>query len=147
MVDNGTGIATEVQITDIWVNLDDNGMVDADEQLVASETATAGVASNDGGTMTAIADGLGWEIDGGGGGTAGNDGDNDFITIVTEFGYNRIDITGIGDDANKDTFDILLGSVAVPTPYNIDFDVYAMSFDEDDDFSNIETLDVTLNFV
>src|SRR5262249_16422180 len=106
-------LGQEVQITGIVVN----GQV-----LVGPNAVT--VNSNDpapGGPVTAIANGLGYELHGLGGGSGGQVNDNDTVQIITASGYSRIDISGIGNDAPKDTFDILLQSVAVPTPLNITF--------------------------
>ena len=127
----GAGAAVEVQITSILVN----GV----EVIGAGLTD---VPSNDGGYVTALPQGLGYELHGLGGGTGENDADNDSITIVTAHGYNRIDITGIGEDANMDTFDMLLESVAVPTPFDITFAVQADLTDEDGDGTTAVNLDV-----
>lgn len=127
----------EVQITGILVN---------GQTLVGSGGAP--VPSNDpapGGNVTATASGLGYELHGLGGGTGGNAADNDFITISTNSGYARIDISGIGNDANKDTFDILLESIAIPTPFDITFSVQADLTDEDGDGTPPADLDVTLD--
>jgi hypothetical protein len=83
------------------------------------------VNSNDtapGGPVTAVASGMVYELHGLGGGSGGQANDNDTVRINTASGYSRIDISGIGNDASKDTFDILLQSVAVPTPFEIIFD-------------------------
>ena len=73
------------------------------------------------------------------------DGDNDTVTIITASGYSRIDISGIGNDASKDTFDILLQSVAVPTPFDITFDTQANLTDLDGDTTTAVPLHVTLD--
>ncbi|WP_137896124.1 hypothetical protein [Ramlibacter sp. 2FC] len=124
----------ELQITGILIN----GNV-----LVGPGGAP--VASNDGGTVTAVSSGLGYELHGLGGGTAGSSADNDTVTIITASGYTRIDISGIGNDNNKDTFDILLKSIAVPVSYDINFSVQAQLTDEDGDSSAAASLDVTLD--
>ena len=111
-------------------------------------SASAPVPSNDpspGGNVTATASGLGYELHGLGGGTSGSTADNDFVTIITAGGYSRIDISGIGNDANKDTFDILLESVAIPTPFDTTFAVQADLTDEDGDGTTPVNLDVTLD--
>src|SRR5262249_59346209 len=90
------------------------------------------------------ASGLGYELHGLGGGSAGQANDNDTVRIFTASGYSRIDISGIGNDTNKDTFDILLSSVAVPTPFNITFQTQANLTDKDGDTTTASTLNVTL---
>ncbi len=127
--------ATEVQITGILVN----GQV-----LVGAGGAPR--ASNDGTTITAVANGLGYDLHGLGGGNAGDGDDNDTVTIITGApGYTRIDIAGTGADANKDTFDILLQSVAIPTSFDITFSTQAQMADFDADLSAAATLNVTLD--
>jgi hypothetical protein len=125
---------TELQITGILVN---------GSTLVGSGGAP--VPSNDGTTVTAVASGLGYELHGLGGGTGGSNSDNDTVTIITADGYTRIDISAIGNDANKDTFDILLKSIAVPVSFDIDFSVQASLTDEDGDTSAAANLDVSLD--
>ncbi len=125
----------EVQITGVEIN---------DTLLTIDGSST--VPSNDGTFVSATAAGLGIILDGLGGGTAGSTADNDSVTIITDTGYHRIDITGIGEDANKDTFDILLGSVSVPLPYNVEFTTQAYLMDEDDDRSSNADLDVVLDY-
>jgi hypothetical protein len=126
----------EVQITGILIN----GQV-----LVGPGGAP--VPSHDpapGGNVTATVSGLGYELHGLGGGNSGSSADNDTVTIKTASGYSRIDISGIGNDANKDTFDILLQSVAIPTPFNIDFSTAANLTDADGDTTTQSTLGVHL---
>jgi hypothetical protein len=125
---------TEVEITGIQIN---------GTTLVGSGGAP--VASNDGTTVTATDIGLGYILRGLGGGTGGSTADNDTVTIITSAGYARIDITGIGQDLAKDTFDILLKSLAVPTPRDITFAVQAALTDEDGDTSAPANLNVTLD--
>lgn len=128
----------EVQITGILVN----GQV-----LVGAGAVT--VNSNDpspGGAVTAVASGAGYELHGLGGGTSGSTADNDTVTILTgSGGYTRIDISAIGNDENKDTFDILLKSLAIPTPYDTTFTVQANLTDEDGDTTAASNLNVTLD--
>jgi len=102
------------------------------------------VPSNDGGNVTANASGLGYELHGLGGGTSGSTTDNDTVTIITASGYQRIDISGIGNDANKDTFDILLQSVALPTPFDIVINTQANLTDADGDSTAASQLEVHL---
>ncbi|MXQ08414.1 hypothetical protein GQ651_11205 [Alphaproteobacteria bacterium GH1-50] len=132
---------TEVEITSLEVN----GTVLSFD--VGGETSILG---NDGTTVEIFDDTTydtkGWIIDGGGGGTAGSDADNDTLIVSTADGFTRLEIIALGDDANKDTFDILLGSVDVPTPYDITFETYAVLADSDDDYSAVSTLDVTLSY-
>ena len=97
-----------------------------------------------GGNVTATANGLGYELHGLGGGTAGSTADNDVVTIITASGYQRIDISGIGNDENKDTFHILLQSVAVPTPFDIVFNTQANLTDADGDTTTASQLEVHL---
>jgi hypothetical protein len=127
---------TEVQITGILIN---------GSTLVGSGGAP--VASNDGTTVTAsnTGTGLGYILGGLGGGTGGSTADNDTVTIITATGYARIDITGIGVDQAKDTFDILLKSLAVPTARDVTFTVQAALSDEDGDTSAPANLNVTLD--
>src|SRR5262249_5437651 len=124
----------EVQITGIVVN---------GQTLVGPNPVT--VNSNDpapGGAITAVASGLGYELHGLGGGSGGQTSDNDTVQIITANGYSRIDISGIGNDASKDTFDILLQSVAVPTPFDIVFNTQANLTDADDDTTTPSVLGV-----
>jgi len=105
------------------------------------------VPSNDpapGGNVTAVASGLGYELHGLGGGSGGQASDNDTVQIITASGYSRIDISGIGNDAPKDTFDILLQSVAVPTPFDIAFNTQANLTDADGDTTTPQVLGVHL---
>ena len=67
------------------------------------------------------------------------------MTIVTAGGYERIDISAIGNDASKDTFDILLKSLALPTSYDTTFKVQADLTDEDGDGTAAVDLNVTLD--
>lgn len=103
------------------------------------------VASNDGTQVTAVDLGLAVELHGLGGGTGGSTADNDTVTVISADGYARIDITGIGFDLAKDTFDILLKSLAVPTVRDVTFTVQAALVDEDSDASDPADLDVTLD--
>lgn len=126
--------ATEVQVTGVLIN----GLT-----LVGSGGAPR--PSNDGGNVTATASGLGYTLNGLGGGTGGSTADNDTVTIITANGYTRLDLSGIGADASKDTFDILLKSLAVPTSRDVTFAVQAALVDEDDDASAAANLNVTLD--
>ena len=91
-----------------------------------------------------MASGLGYELHGLGGGSGGQASDNDTVQIITANGYSRIDISGIGNDASKDTFDILLQSVAVPTPFDIAFNTQANLTDADGDTTTPQVLGVHL---
>jgi T1SS-143 domain-containing protein len=126
----------QVQITGILVN---------GQTLVGPGGAP--VPSNDpgpGGNVTATANGLGYELHGLGGGTSGSTADNDIVTIITASGYSRIDASGIGNDSNKDTFDILLQSVAISTPFDIFFNTQANLSDADSDTTTPSQLEVHL---
>ncbi|TXL73706.1 hypothetical protein FHP25_20065 [Vineibacter terrae] len=131
---NATG--AEVQITGILVN--GATLVGAGGAPVPSHDPSPG------GNVTATANGLGYELHGLGGGTSGSTADNDTVTIITAAGYQRIDIAGIGNDSNKDTFDILLQSVAVPTPFDIVFNTQANLTDFDGDSAAASQLEVHL---
>jgi T1SS-143 domain-containing protein len=126
----------EVQITGIIIN--GQTLVGAGGAPVPSHDP------NPGGNVTATASGLGYELHGLGGGTSGSTADNDFVTVITTGGYSRIDISGIGNDANKDTFDILLESVAIPTPFEIVFNTQANLTDADGDTTTPSQLEVHL---
>src|SRR4051794_33686404 len=129
-------VGQEVQITSIVVN----GLT-----LVGPNPVT--VNSNDplpGGPVTATASGLGYELHGLGGGSGSQTNDNDTVQISTAIGYSRIDISGIGNDAAKDTFDILLQSVAIPTPFDIALSTAANLTDADGDTTTQSTLGVHL---
>lgn len=98
--------------------------------------------------VTAVSDGNGgYELHGLGGGIGGGDGsDNDTIEVRSTVDYARLDVTGIaGADGNTDTFDILINSVAISTPYDITFTVQAKVTDEDGDTTTPVDLDVTLD--
>jgi len=131
----------EVQITGILVNGEDlvggsdPGPVESNDQ-----EPDPGIEY-----VTAAANGLGYDMHGLGGGTGGSAADNDTVTIITANGYVRLDILAIGADTNKDTFDILLKSLAVPTSRDVTFTVQAALVDEDDDASAPADLDVTLD--
>jgi hypothetical protein len=127
--------STELQITGILIN---------GSTLVGAGGAP--VAGNDGTTVTATARGKGYELNGLGGGTGGSTTDNDTVTIITDApGYNRIDIKAAGLDANKDTFDILLQSIALPSSFDITFKAQAQLSDFDGDKSAAADLNVTLD--
>lgn len=127
---------TELQITGILIN---------GSTLVGSGGAP--VASNDGGNVTATSAGLGYILDGLGGGTGGSTADNDTVTIITSAGYQRIDLSGIGADNSKDTYDILLKSLAVPVARDVTFELQAALADFDGDTSAADTFAVTLTGV
>ena len=130
-------LGSEVQITGILIN---------DVAFDFTDPTDTIPSNDDNGDVSFVADGLGYILHGLGGGTAGKQNDNDSVTIIADGGYHRIEITALGDDANKDTFDILLGSIAVPSPYDITFDVAAALSDEDGDMSAAVDLDVTLDY-
>lgn len=121
----------EVEITGVLIN---------DTAL----TVGGSVASNDGTTVTMQDLGLGIILNGLGGGTGGSTANNDTVTIISASGYARIDMSGIGADAGKDTFDILLKSLAVPVARDVKFTVQAQLTDQDGDSSAAVNLDVTL---
>jgi hypothetical protein len=90
-------------------------------------------------------DGVTFELVAGGGVILhGLEAPTDEVTVITDDGYNRIDISGIGNDDPKDTFDILLGGVAVPSPFDIVFDTQANLTDADGDTTTPSQLEVTL---
>lgn len=132
---------TEVQITGILIN-GDNLVGGVDPGPVVSNDQEPGPGIE---TVTAAANGLGYDLHGLGGGTGGSTADNDDVTIITANGYVRLDILATGADTNKDTFDILLKSLAVPTARDVTFTVQAALVDEDDDASAPADLDVTLD--
>ena len=137
----------EVAITGILINgtaLVTDGVIDTDGVASNDPNNPNNLNDNTVTATTSTASGLGFELHGLGGGTGGQDGDNDTVTIITDSGYSRIDISGIGNDASKDTFDILLQSVAVPTPFDIAFQTQADLTDEDGDTTEAADLNVTL---
>ena len=99
-------------------------------------------ASVDGVTFEFVSGGL--VLHGLSAGLTNTDADNDEVTVITDDGYSRIDISGIGNDANKDTFDILLGGVAIPSPFDIIFNTQANLTDADGDTTTPSTLEVHL---
>ena len=127
---------TEVKITGILIN---------GTALVAGGNDLGSVPSHDAeGPVVADANGLGWDLHGLGGGLGNQSADNDSVTIITANGYQRIEITGTGTDANKDTFDILLKSVAIPVAYDATFTVQADLTDYDGDTSDAVDLAVLI---
>jgi T1SS-143 domain-containing protein len=124
----------EIQITGILIN---------GETLVGAGGGPVD-SNDDNGSVTADANGLGFDLHGLGGGTGGSLSDNDTVTVIAAGGYVRIDVIGTGADTNKDTFDILVKSVAIPVVYDIDFSVQAALVDEDLDTTLPADLDVTL---